>query len=89
MDGNASPGNDKYRTRNEISNDLQRKAKYEAELTAGCGYGKKKQKTIHHFWTIIWPALEKGLGWKKVRIFYCNCLSSAVCTGPKAVVMGY
>jgi hypothetical protein len=56
--------------KNEIDNDVlsyevQRRARLEAQLTAGCGYGRKKQKLVDNFWVIIWPGLEK-IGWRKV-----------------------
>jgi hypothetical protein len=41
------------------------KAKREANVTAGLGYGLKKKRILDAFWTIIWPGLEK-LGWRRV-----------------------
>lgn len=52
-------------TASEIAAEIQRKAKQEAYLTSGCGYGRKKQKLVRDFWNVIWPGLEK-VGWKKV-----------------------
>jgi hypothetical protein len=45
--------------------EVQRKAKLEAYLTSGCGYGRKKQKLVDDFWNIVWSGLEKA-GWHKV-----------------------
>lgn len=45
--------------------ELQRKAKLEAHLKSGCGYGKKKQKLLNAFWAIVWSGLEQS-GWRKV-----------------------
>lgn len=41
------------------------KAKREANVTAGLGYGLKKKRLLDAFWNIIWPGLE-NIGWRRV-----------------------
>jgi len=45
---------------------FRRKLENEAYLTAGCGKGKEKIRTVDAFWSTVWPGLER-LGWTKVR----------------------
>ena len=53
---------------NDLIREEERKAKSEAYLTSGCGYGNKKQKLVNTFWSLVWPQLVANLGWKKVRV---------------------
>jgi hypothetical protein len=46
--------------------DLRRRVNLEANLTAACGYGKKKQELVDSFWSIVWTGLAEQ-GWTKVR----------------------
>jgi hypothetical protein len=45
---------------------VQHRAKNEALLTAGMGYGNKKRAQLEAFWSIVWPGLL-SIGWKAVR----------------------
>jgi hypothetical protein len=50
------------------------KAKREANVTAGLGYGLKKKRLLNAFWDVIWPGLER-MGWRQVSYLVClNCL---------------
>eukprot|EP00429_Kryptoperidinium_foliaceum_P009923 CAMPEP_0176004792 /NCGR_PEP_ID=MMETSP0120_2-20121206/1875_1 /TAXON_ID=160619 /ORGANISM="Kryptoperidinium foliaceum, Strain CCMP 1326" /LENGTH=546 /DNA_ID=CAMNT_0017337483 /DNA_START=85 /DNA_END=1725 /DNA_ORIENTATION=- len=44
---------------------LQKRARNEAFLTAGCGYTKKKSRLLSAFWGTMWKELERA-GWKKI-----------------------
>lgn len=44
---------------------LKRKQSLEAAVTAGCGYGRKKQRVLEAFYN-VWPLLEVA-GWTMVR----------------------
>ena len=48
-----------------LNKELKRRAALEAQLTAGCGYGRKKQELVDTFWNTLWLELEKT-GWSKV-----------------------
>ena len=58
-------------TENEAAKEVRRKAKLEAYLTSGCGYGRKKLRLVDKFWTIVWSGLEKA-GWRKVGQSFRN-----------------
>jgi hypothetical protein len=51
-----------------ISNDrlLKRKQSLEAQVTSGCGGGRKKQRIVEAFYGTLWPILENA-GWAMVR----------------------
>ena len=72
---------------------LQRRARNEAQFTAGCGYGKRKVKLLEDFDLIVWPGLEK-LGWTKVRcstwntvnfLFVLHCPIGSGCLDRKTI----
>eukprot|EP00804_Cyclotella_cryptica_P002283 CCRYP_004015-RA/>CCRYP_004015-RA protein AED:0.32 eAED:0.32 QI:0/0.5/0.66/1/1/1/3/1189/611 len=44
---------------------LKRKQSLEAQVTTGCGGGRKKQRIVDAFYETLWPMLE-DLGWKIV-----------------------
>ena len=48
-----------------VDKEEQRKSKLETYLTSGCGYGRKKQRLVETFWSVVWSGLEKA-GWRKV-----------------------
>jgi hypothetical protein len=50
-----------------LNKELKRRAALEAQLTAGCGYGRKKQELVDTFWNTVWLELEKA-GWSKVGL---------------------
>jgi hypothetical protein len=52
-------------TESDTIKEVHRKVKLDAYLTSGCGYGRKKQKLLDQFWTIVWSGLEKAT-WRKV-----------------------
>lgn len=50
-----------------LNKELKRRAALEAQLTAGCGYGRKKQELVDTFWNTVWLELEIA-GWSKVGL---------------------
>lgn len=52
---------------NNEEDDISLRAKREARLTEGLGYGNKKRNALEAFWDVVWPGLE-AIGWKRVSI---------------------
>jgi hypothetical protein len=52
-------------TESDTIKEVNRKVKLDTYLTSRCGYGRKKQKLLDQFWTIVWSGLEKA-SWRKV-----------------------
>jgi hypothetical protein len=50
---------------NQERSRLKRKQSLEAQVTSGCGGGKKKARIIDSFYGTLWPILER-IGWKLV-----------------------
>ena len=48
---------------------LKRKQSLEASVTAGCGYGKKKQRIVEAFYSTVWPLLSTA-GWEMVSLTF-------------------
>ena len=44
---------------------LKRKQSLEAQVTTGCGGGRKKQRIVDAFYSTLWPLLEEA-GWNMV-----------------------
>jgi hypothetical protein len=55
---------DEIKTSSIINNDrlLKRKQSLEAQVTSGCGGGRKKQRIVEAFYGTMWPILEDA-GW--------------------------
>ncbi|KAL7506562.1 hypothetical protein ACHAXN_003828 [Cyclotella atomus] len=51
---------------NQERSRLKRKQSLEAQVTSGCGGGKKKARIIDSFYGTLWPILER-IGWKLVK----------------------
>lgn len=56
---------------------LKRKQSLEAQVTTGCGGGRKKQRILDAFYETLWPMLE-DLGWKIVSARKTSELSSLI-----------
>lgn len=46
---------------------LKRKQSLEAQVTSGCGGGRKKARIVDAFYDTLWPILEEA-GWKLVSM---------------------